>query len=43
VRFSKISKIIIIEQAPGQKIHNSEISFKDKSSKKLIKWLGLNK
>lgn len=41
VRFSKKSKIIIIGQAPGQKVHDTEISFKDKSGNELRKWLGV--
>ncbi|MTG99424.1 MULTISPECIES: uracil-DNA glycosylase family protein [Myroides] len=35
------SKIIIIGQAPGLKVHNSGIPFKDKSGEQLRKWLGV--
>ena len=37
----KTSKIIIIGQAPGIKVHNSGIPWDDASGKQLRKWLGV--
>jgi uracil-DNA glycosylase len=37
----KLSKIIIIGQAPGVKVHNSGIPWDDASGKQLRKWLGV--
>ena len=35
------SKILIIGQAPGQKVHNSGIPWDDQSGKELKRWLGV--
>jgi uracil-DNA glycosylase len=43
VRFSEKSKIAIIGQAPGQKVHDSGVSFDDKSGDTLREWLGVTK
>ncbi len=42
VSFSKESKILIIGQAPGTKVHNSGIPWDDQSGKRLRLWMGLN-
>jgi uracil-DNA glycosylase len=42
VSFSKFSKIIIIGQAPGIKVHNSGIPWDDASGKRLREWLGVS-
>lgn len=42
VSFSTESKILIIGQAPGTKVHQSGIPFKDKSGEALRDWLGVN-
>lgn len=42
VRFSPKSKIVIIGQAPGQKVHDSGVSFADQSGETLRDWLGVN-
>lgn len=36
------SKIVIIGQAPGTKVHESGIPWNDKSGKKLREWLGVD-
>jgi uracil-DNA glycosylase len=41
VSFSKQSKIIIIGQAPGIKVHNSGIPWDDASGKRLRQWLNV--
>ncbi|MFD1551171.1 uracil-DNA glycosylase family protein [Putridiphycobacter roseus] len=40
--FTKSSKIVIIGQAPGRKVHESNIPWDDLSGKKLRSWLGVN-
>lgn len=40
--FHKKSKIIIIGQAPGRKVHESGIPWNDKSGEKLRSWLGVD-
>lgn len=40
---SKNSKIIIIGQAPGRKVHLSGIPWDDKSGENLRKWLGVDR
>lgn len=42
IRASHHSKILIIGQAPGQKVQNSGIPWDDLSGKALIEWLGVN-
>lgn len=42
IRASKHSKILIIGQAPGQKVQNSGIPWDDLSGKALREWLGIN-
>ncbi len=42
VNFHKNSKIIIIGQAPGQKVHNSGVPWDDQSGKLLRKWLNVD-
>lgn len=37
------SKILIIGQAPGQKVHDSEVPWDDKSGDELRRWLGVTK
>jgi uracil-DNA glycosylase len=39
---SKKSKVIIIGQAPGSKVHASGIPWNDKSGENLRSWLGIN-
>ena len=41
VQFSPKSKIVIIGQAPGQKVHNSGTPWDDASGKELRKWLSV--
>ena len=43
VRASPKSKIVIIGQAPGQKVQNSGIPWDDQSGNELRRWLGVNK
>ncbi|WP_214071427.1 uracil-DNA glycosylase family protein [Mucilaginibacter sp. dw_454] len=43
VRASSSSKIVIIGQAPGQKVQNSGIPWDDQSGNELRRWLGVNK
>jgi uracil-DNA glycosylase family 4 len=43
VRASTKSKIVIIGQAPGQKVQNSGIPWDDQSGNELRRWLGVNK
>ena len=43
VSFSPESKIIIIGQAPGKKVHETNIPFNDKSGDNLRDWLGVDK
>lgn len=43
VSFSSNSKIAIIGQAPGSKVHASGIPWDDASGNKLREWLGVNK
>jgi uracil-DNA glycosylase len=40
---SKKSKIVIIGQAPGRKVHDSSIPWNDKSGDNLREWLGVDK
>lgn len=40
---SEESKIVIIGQAPGRKVHDSNIPWNDKSGDNLRDWLGVNK
>lgn len=42
VQASPSSKIVIIGQAPGQKVQNSGIPWDDPSGKELRRWLGLS-
>ena len=37
------SKLLIISQAPGTKVHNSGISFSDRSGDRLRDWLGVDR
>ncbi|MFM9986111.1 MAG: uracil-DNA glycosylase family protein [Flavobacteriales bacterium] len=39
---SKDNKILIIGQAPGQKVHNSGVPWDDPSGKELRRWLGVS-
>lgn len=41
-QFSAKSKIVIIGQAPGQKVHDAGIPFYDQSGKTLRRWLGVS-
>lgn len=43
VQFSRSSRILIIGQAPGTKVHASGIPWDDDSGDRLRDWLGLNK
>ena len=43
IRASEASKILIIGQAPGQKVQNSGIPWDDASGDNLRKWLGVDK
>ena len=40
---SKDSKILIIGQAPGQKVHDSGVPWDDQSGNELRRWLGVDK
>src|SRR5882672_9811254 len=40
---SKDSKILIIGQAPGQKVHDNGIPWNDQSGNELRRWLGVDK
>jgi uracil-DNA glycosylase len=42
VAFSKQSKIVIIGQAPGTKVHNSGVPWNDASGERLRDWLGVD-
>ena len=42
VQLSPLSKIIIIGQAPGKKVHETGIAWNDASGKKLREWLGVD-
>lgn len=42
ISFSSSSRIIIIGQAPGLKVHNSGIPWDDASGKRLREWLGVS-
>lgn len=42
VQISPASKIMVIGQAPGLKVHQSGIPWDDASGKQLRKWLGVN-
>lgn len=37
------SKILLIGQAPGQKVHDSGVPWDDRSGDELIRWLGIGK
>nr|WP_121271190.1 uracil-DNA glycosylase family protein [Pedobacter schmidteae] len=43
IQFSKSSKVVIIGQAPGQKVQNSGIPWDDASGNNLREWLGVSK
>lgn len=43
LQFSSKSKIVIIGQAPGRVVHNTELSFNDKSGDTLRKWLDVSR
>ena len=43
VQASMQSKIVIIGQAPGQKVHNSGVPWDDQSGDELRRWLGVTK
>lgn len=43
VQLSASSKIIIIEQAPGRRVHESGIPWNDKSGDNLRKWMNVGK
>jgi uracil-DNA glycosylase len=42
VQFSNQSKIIIIGQAPGRKVHETGIPWNDASGRKLREWMGID-
>jgi uracil-DNA glycosylase len=42
VQLSTLSKVIIIGQAPGRKVHDTGIPWNDASGKTLRKWLGVD-
>ncbi|MFY7964633.1 MAG: uracil-DNA glycosylase family protein, partial [Chitinophagaceae bacterium] len=42
IRASEYAKILVIGQAPGQKVQNSGIPWDDLSGKALREWLGVN-
>lgn len=42
VRAKRSSKILIIGQAPGTKVHESGIPWNDPSGKRLREWMGIN-
>ena len=39
---SKDSKILVIGQAPGQKVHDSQVPWDDQSGNELRRWLGVD-
>lgn len=41
IEAAKHSKIVLISQAPGRKVHESGVAWKDQSGKKLREWLGV--
>lgn len=41
-QFNRVSKILIIGQAPGKKVEETGILFNDKSGENLVKWLGVS-
>ena len=43
VQFSPLSKVLIIGQAPGTKVHASGVPWDDDSGDRLREWLGLDK
>lgn len=43
VQFSASSRLLIISQAPGTRVHASGIPFDDDSGDRLRAWLGLDK
>ncbi len=43
ISLSKDSKILIIGQAPGQKVHESGVPWDDQSGNELRRWLGVDK
>ncbi len=43
ISVSEYSKIIIIGQAPGQKVHDSGVPWDDQSGNELRRWLGVDK
>ena len=43
VQASKNSKIIIIGQTPGQKVHDGGVPWEDKSGDELRRWLGVSR
>ncbi len=43
VSVSRESKILIIGQAPGRKVHDSGVPWDDNSGDELRRWLGVNK
>ena len=42
-QLNKDAKILIIGQAPGRKVEESQIPFDDKSGEKLISWMGIDR
>lgn len=42
VQLSAVSKIVIIGQAPGRRVHETGIPWNDASGKKLRQWMGVN-
>ena len=42
-QLNKDAKILIIGQAPGRKVEESQIPFNDKSGEKLISWMGIDR
>jgi uracil-DNA glycosylase family 4 len=42
VSFSPLSKILVVGQAPGTKVHNSGIPWNDASGKRLREWMNLS-
>lgn len=43
VQFSRTSRIVIVGQAPGRRVHESGIPFDDPSGERLRGWLGLDR
>ncbi len=43
IALSEHSKILIIGQAPGRVVHNTEIAWNDASGNELRRWLGVNR